>query len=70
MTVWIYDQGEELKTFATEEAAPAWINENDPKASRSNIRSLRNEPHRPSNHPRDAADRGFGDHLESIAATI
>jgi hypothetical protein len=24
MTVWIYDQGEELKVFATEDAARAW----------------------------------------------
>jgi len=31
MTVWIYDQGEELKVFATEDAARAWIEENDPE---------------------------------------
>ena len=31
MTVWIYDQGEELKVFATEEAARTWIEENDPE---------------------------------------
>jgi hypothetical protein len=30
MTVWIYDQGEDLKVFATEEIAQAWIDENDP----------------------------------------
>jgi hypothetical protein len=31
MTVWIYDQGQELKVFATEDAARAWIEENDPE---------------------------------------
>ena len=31
MTVWIYDQGEELKVFATEDAARAWFEENDPE---------------------------------------
>jgi len=31
MTVWIYDQGEELKVFATEDAARAWIEANDPE---------------------------------------
>jgi len=31
MTVWIYDQGEELKVFATAEAAQAWFEENDPE---------------------------------------
>ncbi|WP_283811959.1 hypothetical protein [Bradyrhizobium nanningense] len=31
MTVWIYDQGEELKVFATEEIAQAWLDENDPE---------------------------------------
>ncbi len=31
MTVWIYDQGEELKVFATEEVARAWIERNDPE---------------------------------------
>jgi hypothetical protein len=31
MTVWIYDQGEDLKVFATEEVAQAWIDENDPE---------------------------------------
>jgi hypothetical protein len=33
MTVWIliYDLGEELKVFATEDAARAWIEENDPE---------------------------------------
>jgi len=30
LTVWIYDQGEDLKVFATEEIAQAWIDENDP----------------------------------------
>lgn len=29
MTAWIYDQGEELKVFATQEVAGAWIEEND-----------------------------------------
>ncbi len=29
MTVWIYDQGEDLKVFASEEAAQSWIDEND-----------------------------------------
>ncbi|MCG2632466.1 hypothetical protein L6654_38325 [Bradyrhizobium sp. WYCCWR 13023] len=30
MTVWIYDQGEDdLKVFATEQAAQAWLDEND-----------------------------------------
>lgn len=29
--MWIYDQGEDLKVFATEEAAQAWIEENDPE---------------------------------------
>ncbi|MGY4282708.1 hypothetical protein ACVWXO_001928 [Bradyrhizobium sp. LM2.7] len=33
MTVWIYDQGEVLKVFATEEVAQAWLDENDPRAS-------------------------------------
>jgi hypothetical protein len=31
MTVWICDQGEELKVFATEEVARAWIERNDPE---------------------------------------
>jgi len=31
MTVWIYDQGKELKVFATAEAAQAWFDENDPE---------------------------------------
>ena len=31
LIVWIYDQGEELKVFATEDAARAWIEENDPE---------------------------------------
>jgi hypothetical protein len=30
MTVSIHDQGEDLKVFATEDAARAWIEENDP----------------------------------------
>jgi hypothetical protein len=30
MTVWIYDQGEELKVFATEDAARAWIRDPHP----------------------------------------
>lgn len=30
MTVWVYDQGEDLKVFATEAAAVKWIAENDP----------------------------------------
>jgi hypothetical protein len=30
MTVWIYDQGEDMKVFATEEIAQAWLDENDP----------------------------------------
>jgi hypothetical protein len=40
MTVWIYDQGEDLKVFATEEIAQAWIDENDPDGERSSTRSL------------------------------
>jgi hypothetical protein len=40
MTVWIYDQGEDLKVFATEEVARAWIEENTTrKALPSNTRS-------------------------------
>ncbi|WP_256464540.1 MULTISPECIES: hypothetical protein [unclassified Bradyrhizobium] len=31
MTVWIRDQGEVLKVFATEEVAQAWLDENDPE---------------------------------------
>lgn len=31
MTVWIYDQGEDLKVFATEEAAQAWLDKHDPE---------------------------------------
>jgi hypothetical protein len=31
MTVWIYDQGKELKVFATAEAAQAWFDEHDPE---------------------------------------
>jgi hypothetical protein len=31
MTVWIYDQGEDLKVFATKEAAERWIEKNDPE---------------------------------------
>jgi hypothetical protein len=31
MTVWIYDQGEDLKVFATAEAAQAWFDQNDPE---------------------------------------
>ena len=31
MTVWIYDRGEELKVFATEDAVRAWIEANDPE---------------------------------------
>lgn len=30
-TVWIYKQDEELKVFATEEAAKVWLDENDPE---------------------------------------
>ncbi len=30
LTVWIYDQGKELKELATEEAAKVWLDENDP----------------------------------------
>ncbi|WP_346016231.1 hypothetical protein [Bradyrhizobium sp. C-145] len=31
VTVWIYDQGKDLKVFATEEIAQAWLDENDPE---------------------------------------
>jgi hypothetical protein len=31
MTVWIYDQGDELKVFATEDAARVRFEENDPE---------------------------------------
>lgn len=31
MTVWIYRQGDDLKVFATAEAAQAWFDENDPE---------------------------------------
>jgi hypothetical protein len=31
MTVWIYDQGEELKVFATDEDAKDWLDDNDPE---------------------------------------
>jgi hypothetical protein len=31
MTVWIFDQGEDLKVFATEGVARAWIEEDDPE---------------------------------------
>ena len=31
MTVWIYEEGEDLKVFATEEIAQAWLDENDPE---------------------------------------
>jgi hypothetical protein len=31
MTVWIYDQGKELKVFATEDAAKGWLDDNDPE---------------------------------------
>lgn len=31
MTVWIYDQGEDLKVFATEEVAQAWLDVHDPE---------------------------------------
>lgn len=31
MTVWIYDQGEDLKVFATEEAAKTWLDESEPE---------------------------------------
>jgi len=31
MMVWIYDQGEEIKVFATEEAAQVWLEKNDPE---------------------------------------
>jgi len=31
MTVWIYNQGNELMVFASEEAAKVWLDENDPE---------------------------------------
>jgi hypothetical protein len=31
MTVWIYVSGNEIKVFATENAAQAWFDENDPE---------------------------------------
>jgi hypothetical protein len=31
MTVWIYNQGEDLQVFATEEAAKDWLDDNDPE---------------------------------------
>lgn len=31
MTVWIYDQGEDLKVFATKQAAQDWFEKNDPE---------------------------------------
>lgn len=31
MTVWIYTRGDEIKVFATAEAAQAWFEENDPE---------------------------------------
>ena len=31
MTVWIYDQGEDLKVFANVDAAEKWFEENDPE---------------------------------------
>lgn len=31
MTAWIYNQGEDLRVFAPEEAAQSWIDENDPE---------------------------------------
>lgn len=31
MTVWIYDQGEDLKVFATKEAAKNGLDEHDPE---------------------------------------
>jgi hypothetical protein len=30
-TVWIYDQGDELKVFASEKAAQDWFDANDPE---------------------------------------
>lgn len=30
-TVWIYERGEEMKVFATKEAAQAWFEEHDPE---------------------------------------
>ena len=45
MTVFVYvnssnqvDDAERVKVFATPDAAQAWIEENDPKARRSNAR--------------------------------
>ena len=37
MTVWIYDQGADLKVFANEEAAKVWLDENDPEALPSHM---------------------------------
>ncbi|MDE5451351.1 hypothetical protein GWE18_00475 [Bradyrhizobium sp. CSA112] len=31
MTVWIYQRGDEIKVFATAEAAQKWFDENDPE---------------------------------------
>jgi hypothetical protein len=31
MTVWIYVSGNEIKVFATEDAAQSWFDENDPE---------------------------------------
>lgn len=31
MTVWIYKRGDEIKVFATAEAAQAWFDKNDPE---------------------------------------
>ncbi|WP_409187597.1 hypothetical protein [Bradyrhizobium sp. RDM4] len=52
MTVWIYNQGEELKVFATEEIAQAWLDENDLGG-----RGLRVRGDRRANSI-EAADRG------------
>jgi hypothetical protein len=38
MTVWVYTRGDEIKIFATAEAAQAWFDENDTEESRGNIR--------------------------------
>jgi hypothetical protein len=76
MTVLIYvntskqvGDADHLKVFANVDAAETWLEENDPKAWHSNMRSW-SEPDRAPNDPCHAVDRGLGDPVEFVASIV
>jgi hypothetical protein len=61
MTVFVYvntskqvGDADHIKVFANVDAAETWLEENDPKGYRSNVRFW-SEPDRPPHHPVQAA---------------